>query len=127
METINKRHDEITSNQRIDLAAYFKLESEKAVYFSAGAANEFGLIPGLFIHFVNDGDKWFFYCNDDKDGFKLISRPGKNSTLICDASLVKLISKRTKVSIGAKFLITDTKSVLKGTGLLEINFNKIVN
>ena len=56
METINKRHEAITSNQRVDLAAYFKLESEKAVYFSAGAANEFGLIPGLFIHFVNDGE-----------------------------------------------------------------------
>ena len=127
MEIINKRHEKITSNQRIDLAAYFKIESDKAVYFSAGAATEFGLSGGLYLHFVNDGDRWFFYCNSDKDGFKLISRPGKKATLICDASLVRLIKNRTKCSISTKFLITETNNKLEGQGLLEINFNKIID
>ena len=45
METINKRHEAITSNQRVNLAAYFKMESEKTVYFSAGDAA--GLHPTL--------------------------------------------------------------------------------
>ena len=126
METINKRHDAITSNQRVDLASYFKLESDKAVYFSAGAGFEFGLIPGLYIHFMNDGDKWFFYCNDDTDGFKLIARPGKNSVLVVSASLVKLIQKRTCCSIGSKFLVTRTNSVLKGQHIIEINFNRLI-
>lgn len=124
MELINKRHGDITSNQRVDLAAYFKMENERVVYFSAGASIAFGLMSGLYMHFQNDDDRWYFYCNDDTDGFPLISRSGKNSILICDASLVKLICKRTKKTIGTKYLIQSLNSRFKGIQLMEILFNK---
>jgi len=123
MELITKKHEEITSNQRVDLAAYCRI-NEKHLYFSAGACINFGLVPGLFIHFQNDEQKWYLYGTTDTDGFELIARPGKNSAIICDVSLLKLMMKRTGVSVGSKFPIQKINAKLNGSQLLEINFNK---
>lgn len=124
MEIINKQHEDITTNQRVHLAAYFKVRDLKSIYFSAGAAKKFGLSGGLYVHFMNDGDRWYFYCNSESDGFQLITNSHKNSVLICDASLVNLFLKRTRTSLGCKFLIQLTPNKLKGSPVMEICLNK---
>lgn len=126
MELINKKHENITEKTRLRLEAYFKIENDRAVYFSAGAVINFGLVPDLFIHFQNDEDRWYFYCNSDTDGFKLCSLGGRgrNATLIWNKSLVNLILKRTLVSIGSKFPIKLTNCKFNNDHLLEINFKK---
>lgn len=122
MELINKTHDRITSNQRIKLAAYFKIYDTKAIYFSAGAVHKYSLLPGLYVHFQNDDDYWYFYTNNEKSGFRLIKKYGKNCAIICDASLINLICERTKCSIGEKYLIKLTAAKLNGHHILEIDF-----
>lgn len=124
METINKLHKEITSNQRLDLAAYFKISNDRTIYFSAKAADDFGLFPGLYMHFMNDEDRWYFYCNNEEDGFKIIERLEKNSVIICSKSLVHLIIKRMNISIGTRFPIELTANKLKADHMMEINFRK---
>jgi len=125
MEVINKRHEKIFANQRVKLEAYMKVENNrKALYFSAGASSLFGLVPGLKINFINDGDQWFFYCNTDKDGFELIKRDGKNSSLICDAHLVNLFMKRTRSIEGTKYPISLTKSEHNQCPLFRIELNR---
>lgn len=124
MEIVNKKHKEITSNQRIDMAAYFKIESDKAVYFSAAACIDFGIIPGLYMHFVNDGHLWFFYCNNEKDGFKITGRKGKNCALICDASFVNLLKKRMLICEGTKFPVVLSNSKFNGQHFVQIQFSK---
>lgn len=125
MEIINRRHEEIFANQRVKLSAFFKVEgNRKSLYFSAGAALQFGIIPGLRINFINDEGEWMFYCDGNKDGFLLIGRKNKNSALICDAHLANLFLKRTKTSPETKFPITLTKSEINKNPIFKININK---
>lgn len=125
MEIINKKHEKIFANQRVKLDSYIKIErGRKAFYFSAGASRLFGLIPGLKINFINDGSEWFFYCDSDKDGFELIERNGKNSSLICDAHLVDLFMKSTRSQEGTKYPISITKSEHNCCPVFKIELNK---
>lgn len=119
MEIINKSHKKITSNTRIDLASYIRID-KKTIYFSAGAVMEFGLQKGLSVNFINDDDQWLFYCDTNEDGFKLIERLNKKALLICDASLVNLFVKRTRMSLPCKFLLKELKSRLNGIPLVKI-------
>lgn len=94
------------------------------MFFSAGACREFGIQPGLFLHFVNDGDKWYFYCNDDKDGWALLGKEGKTSARIANASLIQLFLKRTGRAIPCKYRLMLTGSKMKGCALIEIMLNQ---
>lgn len=126
MELINKKNDKITAKTKVDLDVYLKIEHELSILFSAGAAIKFGLVPGLFIHFQNDEDRWYFYCNTDKDGFQLCSIGGKGrkGIRVSNKALVNLIRKRTLVSIGTKFPVILTNCKFNNHHLLEICFNK---
>jgi len=123
MEIINKRHDDISSNRRVDLAAYMRLD-DKILYFSAACNFQLGIISGLNIHFINDDDRWLFYLNTDKDGFELCSIHNKNSCMVISASLCALFRKRTKCYNGSKFPIIMTQAKQKDCPIYEILINK---
>jgi hypothetical protein len=123
MEVINKRHDDISSNRRVDLAAYMRLD-EKILYFSAACNFELGIMGGLNIHFINDDDRWLFYLNSDKDGFLLCNVHNKNSCMVISTSLCLLFRKRTKCAIGSKFPIVMTKAKKEDAPIYEIMINK---
>lgn len=123
MEIINKKHFSITQNTRVNMSAYFSIPDDKHIYFSAGANLQYGIMAGLYVHFQNDNDRWYFIVNNDPDGFRLLNRPSKNCSIICDASLVKLILKRTLISKKQKFLITKTNAKLNGCHVFELNIN----
>jgi hypothetical protein len=125
MEIINKRHEQIFKNERVELASYIRFdESGDKIYFSAGAAREFGLQPGLTAHFINDENHWLFYCDDDKDGFKLFGRKNKKAIEIFNASLVNLFVKRNRVHLPSKYPLKLSNAKLDGKQLIEINLNK---
>lgn len=130
MEVINRKHKAISPKPRVSPDPYVRIEGGKALYFSAAAGKHFGMVEGLYVHFHNDGDRWYFYCDNDVDGFKLCPRNAgdsgvsDNATLIRDRSLVSLIIKRRGCSIGGKYPIAETGSKHKGNPLLEILFNK---
>jgi len=76
------------------------------------------------MHFQNDGDRWYFYCNTDTDGFKITGRQGKNSAILCDASLVQLIKKRTGIEYSDKFLVEEMQVKFNQFQLTQICFHK---
>jgi hypothetical protein len=125
MELINKKHEDISEKTRLRLEAFFKIADDSSCVFSAGAVINFSLLPGLHVHFQNDENLWYFYCNTDPDGFKLspASGQGRKPTMICNKSLVNLIIKRTHAGVGTRFPIVLTKSKVAGCHLLEIKFN----
>lgn len=125
MEVINQKHAEISQNERVGQDSFIRFDaSKRAVYFSAGAADEFGMQEGLFVNFINDGDEWLFYCDNTKDGFPLISRKGKKVMLICNSSLVHLFLKRTRCSLPCKFPLEEIKARFQGHPLVKINLHK---
>lgn len=124
MEVINKKHKDILHNVRVELACYMKVDTRN-LYFSAGCNFELGIISGLFMHFVNDGDRWLFYLNDDQDGFAISAKKGKSSCSVNNASLCALFLKRTKCSLGNKFPIVISEQKIKDCPLYEILINKV--
>jgi hypothetical protein len=102
IEIINKKHKGIDFNHRQSQSVFVSI-NKKEIYFSAGACRKFNLKPDNYLHFVNDGEKIYFYQNKDKDGFKLIRRPTKNSFLIMDVSLVKYFIKQKQFSLPCSF------------------------
>jgi hypothetical protein len=123
MEVINRLHKDIEHNVRVALANYMRVE-KKEIYFSAGCNFSLGIMSGLFIHFINDDDRWLFYANGENDGFPTVARKGKNSSLIVSASLCSLFLKRTMCSPSTKFPIVMTKSKMKDSPIYEILINK---
>ena len=123
MEIINKQHDEITFNQRVELAEYLRVE-RKEFYFSAACNLNLGIIAGLFMHFINDDDRWLFYLNDETDGFPTLVRPNKNSCIITNASLCSLFLRRTRCGSGTKFPIKMTEAKINNNPIYEILINK---
>ena len=120
MEIINKSHEEIKSNKREKLGVYLGIRNNKEINISAGATMEYGLAPGLFMHVVNDEDKWFIYFDNDCDGFLLNERKGKNAVFVFDASLIRLFCKRTHHQIPCKFQLKLTGAKQNGHHLIEI-------
>lgn len=130
MEIINKSHCEILPHKkRPAIVPFFKIEKNaRSLYFSAEAVSKFGIIAGVMINFINDGDDWLFYCDSNDDGFPVIQREGLSSSyaVISCASLARLFLKRTQTSIGVKFQITETGNKIDGCHILKIEINKII-
>lgn len=124
MEIINKRHEDIYRNERVELDAYVKFVNSKEIYFSAGCARKFGLQAGLFMHVINDEDTWLLYFNDDEDGFKLVTRDGKRSTVVMNSFLVTLFIKRSGRQLPCKYPLQLTSAKKDGNHLLQIMTDK---
>lgn len=124
MELITRFHKEIKQNTRLTLRSYVRLD-KKMLYFSAACNVDLGIVPTLYAHFVNDDDRWFFYINEEKDGFYLTEMNGKNSCAVINTSLSELFKKRTRCSIGCKFPVVATGSKQKDCVLYEIKINEV--
>lgn len=126
MEIINRTHKDITQNTRVTLSDYLRVE-KKEFYFSSGCNIHLGIIPGMFMHFINDDDRWLFYLNMDNDGFETLERKGKNSCLVINSSLSNLFFNRTRCSQGIKFPIIKTSAMINKCPVYEILINKSFN
>lgn len=125
MEIINKRHEDLRLSRRTESMPYINFNTDKQILFSVHAVRLLGLQPGLFIHFVNDDDLWYFYINDDKDGFEIFAREGKTNTFLYNAHLVVLFLKRTGCRLRSKFFLEKTEVRYKGYQLIRIHTNPL--
>lgn len=123
METINRFHKEIKQNTRVTLKNYMRLD-KKMLYFSASCNLELGILPTLNIHFINDDDRWFFYVNNDEDGFYLTELNGKNACAAINSTLSNLFKKRTRCADGTKFPVVITPNKIKDHHIYEIKINE---
>lgn len=124
MEIINKTHKDISAFKKSDKTCYISFFNNQQIHFSSAATSEFSLRVGMFVHFINDEDNWFFCVNKDKDGFEIKVSNRRNSVAIFNSSLIKLFLKATKCSVGTKFLITKTKMEMKLGKVYKIDINK---
>jgi hypothetical protein len=124
MEIINKKHEDLRLSRRTESTPYINFNTAKQILFSVHAVRWLGLNEGLYVHFVNDGDDWYFYVNDDKDGFEVFSREGKTNMFLYNAHLVSLFLKRTGWPLRSKFLLEKTQARVKGSQLIKIHTQK---
>ena len=126
MEIINKKHKEITVNKTVGNRIFIKFCNEKQISFSLSACREYGLSEDLFLHIVNDENKWFFYVNNDPDGFKLHQQPKRTTLDIYNQALVHLFIKRTQHTLPCKFPLSLTGNKQDGHHLIEIHHNHLM-
>lgn len=126
MEIINKGHQEITEREKISLVPSIRFGFNNTITFSAKAVKDFGLKEGLTVNFINDENEWWFYCDNNEDGFRINERKSRSrkDVYIYSGSLIVLFLKRTKMSCPVKLLLTETNAKKNGCTLIKIETNK---
>lgn len=82
---------------------------EREVYFNKSFCITYGLKEGMFVHFINDGNNWKFFFNNDSDGFKVVKLKSRSTGLmIFSAGLAHLFRKTTGYLGTRNYLIQKT-------------------
>jgi len=123
MQIINKKHADISFFKRSEQTCYIYFENEREIHFSSAATKEFNLRIGMFVHFINEEDFWYFTVNKDEDGFFLQESNRRHAVAIYNSSLIKMFTNATRCSIGTKFLITKTKMEYFGKDVYKIDIH----
>lgn len=100
--------------------------SERQIWISHEAVNRFGLTPGKYLHFLNDGKEWSFFQNDDPDGF-YIQHNGKassNALMITSRPLIQLFLKSTGFKPGTWLYLLESGIEFKECRVVQIVTNK---
>lgn len=107
---------------------YFKINSYHKLYFSNEFISKFKLHLPATINFINDEDEWLFYFDKNKDGFTLKTEGGNNpAALVPHFALAKMFLRSIGAGIGDRFLITKTRSEIKGHPIFKIHTDKKLN
>jgi len=124
MEVINKNHSSILFNKRLEKVAYINFYNENEIHFSSCAVRDLKIRIGSYVHFINEDDEWFFYINNDKDGFCVQDSNRRNNVSIYNGSLIKLFMKRTGRTWPVKYPLKETKMEQHESMVFKIEINK---
>ena len=108
MEIINKKSVSIKNNNARSLQRRHIVIDEVKLYFTAALVREFDLKVGEYMHFMNEGDKWQFFTNDDTDGFALTPVRLKGGINVNNTALCRLILKSTGYNPPKKYSVIKT-------------------
>lgn len=124
MNLINKKHPAIIEAKR--KSECYMSVSERQIWISHEAVNRFGLIPGKFLHFMNDEKEWSFFQNDDPDGFFLQhnGKPSSNAVMITSRPLIQMFLKSTGFKPGTWLYLLESGSEYQGNRIVQIVTNK---
>lgn len=125
MELINKKHPEIVEGKIGKHACYMSIHHDR-IYFTQIAAIRFGLQPGKYLHFINDGRCWQVLQNDDPDGFELMPDRKKNckAVFLCNRPLIRKFMRSTGFKDGTRLYLLKTDAHHNGASIIEIVTNK---
>ena len=124
MALINKNHPQIIEGRTGRNLIYLTI-TDKRIFFTKAAALVYGLKAGKYLQFINEGAEWFFYQDDNTDGFSLLEDGKKNGAVqMINASLVRMIRKSLKLSGKKKFFFAPADHNRNGAKLFEIYTHK---
>lgn len=99
------------------LGISFVTITEAGMYFPKQTAFIAGIKEGRYVHFINDGDYWAFFVNDDLDGFPVTNTKGY---LICNRTLSRLFLRSVKKKLRDRFYVVPTNAEHHGNKVWEI-------
>ena len=108
MEVINRKSIAIKNGSLRSKQRHYVAVTDATIYFTASVVRELGLSHNEFVHFMNEGDKWQFFVNDDEDGFRLTPRRNKGGLEITNSALCKLIQKSTGYTTSKNYFVVKT-------------------
>lgn len=123
LQVINKNHKDISFFKKSEKTPYISFYNSREVHFSTAATEKFNLRIGMYAHFINDENYWYFAVTNDKDGFEIKVSNRRNSVAIFNSSLVKMFLSATGQPVGTKFLITPTQMEFQGKEVYKIDIH----
>lgn len=82
MQEININSPEIAPYRLNNVTyRYLKIKEGEKIFFTKAIVLLCGLKAGEFVHFLNEGNDWMFYSNDNRDGFKITADAAGNLQL----------------------------------------------
>lgn len=117
-QIINRTNPEILANRRF-IGLEFISISEKGMYFPKNTSFTVGISTDQYIHFINDGEFWSFYVNQNKDGFPF-SKDKAGAYKIADRALARMFIRSTKRQPSDRMLIKATKAKHGASTIYEI-------
>lgn len=93
MEIINKKSIAIKNNTGRSLQRYWIVVYNGNIYFTVAIVRDCGLKVGEYMHFLNEDKKWYFFTNDDKDGFVITPVKTKGGVNVNNSALCRLIRR----------------------------------
>lgn len=111
MEVINRSNPKIILNGGRSVTRMYATVEKRRIYFTSMITRVCEMKEGLYVHFLNEGDVWQFYINDDTDGFKLTPVRSKNGFHVSNSGLVNMILNSTGHQPFKKFEVKKTQNI----------------
>ena len=111
MEVINRNNEKIILNGGRSVTRMYATVEKYRIYFTSTVGRICEMKEGLYVHFLNEGDMWQFYIDDNTDGFKLTPVRTKNGFHVTNAGLVNMILNSTGHKPFKKFEIAKTQNI----------------
>lgn len=124
MNIINRKSKEIVIERRIAYKPMHINVGRRACMFTSLACDICGVKEGKFVQFINEGNEWSFFVNNDEDGFKplLVQKKG-NAHRINSSGLCVMILKSYGFKNSKKFAIEKTTAVKDGSPIYKLTLN----
>lgn len=120
MEIINKKSVSIRNNSGRSLQRRYVCVDNVKLYFTAALVREFDIKVGEYMHFMNEGDRWQFFTNDDEDGFLITPVRAKGGVHVSNSALCRLIQKSTGYTTNKNYEVLKTGSSHDGCQVYEL-------
>jgi hypothetical protein len=108
MEVINRKSVSIINGTLRSRQRHYVKVNNSQLYFTAAVVRDLGIKEGDYVQFMNEGDKWQFFIDDNEDGFKLTPCRTKGGFDITSSALCKLIQKTTGYTTVKQYQVIKT-------------------
>lgn len=126
-EIIDKLHPLIKNKISKKSTAYIGFNKQWAIYISTEAAVQFNLTKGGYLHFKKDGDKLYFYVDQDEEsGLKInVCQRDKSYFLkVSSKPTYELLQKYFEIEVHDKYSLAPTNKKQSNSKLVEILLDK---
>jgi hypothetical protein len=118
-QIINKKSDIIIASVRAKGFAFISIK-EKGLHFTKQTALLCSLKQNKHVHFINDGNYWAFYVNDDPDGFRISPDHANGGFVLYSRELARMFRATVGGNNNNRYFVNRTKALHDDHSVFEI-------
>lgn len=125
MKLINRNSEEIIMAGGRSISRQYIIVEKYRIYFTAAATRVCRLKEGMFVQFLNEGDQWNFFINDDPEGFKLSPVRAKKAFNINNTGLSAMILKSMNFKDKKRFSVERTEIIQDHCPVFKLSLKNV--
>ena len=124
MEIINKATPGFAAYNGKQAKEYISFQA-KNIFFSKKTCAKFQIKKGMFVHFVTDIDRLYFFVNDDENGLSLFSDNYRNALRCAGQTISHILKKKfPHITFTGQLPIRECPTKLNDNKLIEVLIHK---